>query len=56
VEGSCEHCNEPSPSLKCSAVLEKLCEWRAASEEGLSCMKLIRYEILHGPTENAPTC
>jgi hypothetical protein len=35
VEGSCEHGNEPSGSIKCREVLEL-----AASQEGLSSMKL----------------
>jgi hypothetical protein len=28
VEGSCEHGNEPSGSIKCCEVLVKLSDWR----------------------------
>jgi hypothetical protein len=28
VEGSCEHCNEPSGSIKCWEIIELLQNWR----------------------------
>jgi hypothetical protein len=39
VEGSCEHCNEPSGSIKCWEVL--VAAQLAAFQEGLSSMKLV---------------
>jgi hypothetical protein len=42
VEGSCEHDNEPSSSIKCWEDLEQL----AASQEGLRSMKLFTQLLL----------
>jgi hypothetical protein len=44
-EGSCEHGNEPSGSIKCWEIL-RVAPQLAASQEGLSCMELIGKIIL----------
>jgi hypothetical protein len=43
-EGSCEHGNEPSGSVKCWEVLEHLLQL-AASQEELSSMELVSVRI-----------
>jgi hypothetical protein len=42
VEGSCEHGNEPSGSMKC---WETLSELVVASQEGLSSMELVQMAV-----------
>jgi hypothetical protein len=39
MEGSCEHTNEPSGSIKGPEFLDKLCDRLLASEEGLYSME-----------------
>jgi hypothetical protein len=44
VAGSCEHGNEPSGSIKCGEILDKL-SVLLASQEGLCSMELVSYPI-----------
>jgi hypothetical protein len=47
VEGSCEHGNETSGSINCCEVFKVVAQL-AATQEGLSSMKLVSLEVISG--------